>query len=271
MKKIFIALVALFLLSGVAFGANLNDASVAELVADPQGRAVIFDETQVVNIWYTGTARTVGVGVSNSTIINFVEDGVYTGAAFEGAYDSVDTNVATADTVAELVSIINSDTNGNWHASQGRDVTPNTTTYFLVTQNFQAPGNNEAGSVKAVNDTSTSHIMLAGFAADGHATLRLKQLEETAQGTGVHTIEVWDGSTSVYKRVYPSATIYSGSGSPAAGGLVGVTPLTVAFPGVGICAKGGKGLSVSSGWSTTMAGDSASTENLSIIVDKVKR
>jgi hypothetical protein len=64
---------------------------------------------------------------------------------------------------------------------------------------------------------------------------------------------------------------YSGIGSIASGGNAGVTPLTVTFGDKGLAAVKGKGLCVSSGWSTTQAGDSAATENLSIMVDKVKR
>jgi len=259
--------------------ADMNNAIVGAVYENPQGRSVVYDQSVYVEAWYVG-ASDGRIGVSKSSVghpggcLVFYESGQpITGTRF-GGYSTIDTSQTTADTVDEIVSLINADTSGYFKARRGRDATPNTSTTHIRQSNVSSGmSNRESNTTDVVfNDTSLAHIMTAGFRAKDGYQYRLKWLEETATGTGVHTITVEDDTTIVYRRTYASNFAYNGDNSintsnNSTNPPFGVTPLTINFSNAGssgLCGSPDKTLVVSSRWSETMSGDSDSTENLSI-------
>lgn len=286
MKKICLFLFASLLITSIGFAASLESGQIAELYELNEGRSAIVDQSQIVNIWHTGSS--VGaVGVSATSVgsdisILFYEDGAVITATRFGGSATVDCDANTAEKVA---SLINSDTSKRFKASLGRDATPGTSTahllYLPVVNLYsteQLAMDSEADGISPTTvlkeDLSSSKILRAGFQADERITYRLQSIEETTEGTGVHIIKVWDGERVVYRRVYGSKSEYSGIGTPGASGYIAaVTPLTVNFATLGskgLSARKGQNLTVTSQWSTTQAGTAEQDENLSIIVGNWK-
>lgn len=291
MKRILLSLILALSFATVALAIDSETATVADLTENPYGRSVTYDESELITIWYEGSSSgAVGLsGVTGKTGLMFVfyEDGqpITTGTRF-GGYPTVSLCMvsATSDTVEEVVDLINSDTSDEFFASIGRDATPDMVTYNIIQNTLgvttcqrteeatlDEQDDGTTPNTVYVNDTSASLMMSAGFRPVDRKTYRLKRLEETAQGTGVHTIKVWDGSNIVYRRAYISAEQYTAENVTTANDFdrPGVTPLTISFTDYGakgLSAHKGENLTVTSEWSSTMNGESVEDENLSIIV-----
>ena len=287
MKKYFnLLLAALILCAPMAYAADSETGIIAEAYENPQGRSVVFNQSELVTVWHdSGTAATNGqIGVSGTTAgqnLNLVlyEGGQPITATRFGGFAQISVGFSsTCNTAKKIASLINSDTSGFFKASVGRDATPGTAVMHTGTQNISAnlattqrdavngQIENSANRFMLLDDTSSSDRLIAGFRADPKSTYRLKQIEETAQGAGVHTISVWNNEERVYIRTYASKAAYAGT-SMASDRTSGVTPLTIKFTDglKGLAGTKGKNLTVESSWTTSMDGDSESTTNLSIL------
>lgn len=281
MKKL-ILLLSIFLITSFAYAADVETGTVAELYEMPYGRSNIYDESELITVWYVGSS--VGqIGVSATTVgsdatLYFYEDGqVITATRFGGsATVDLDANVASA-----IVSLINSDSSGYFKASLGRDATPGTSVASALYLPVTTLASTEADAwtnadtdvtptTMIKEDSSNALNLRAGFPANSRKTYRLKQLDEVVSGTGTHSIEVWDGETCVWRREYSSTEEYYGRGTAGSAGYQpGVTPLTISFTDFGskgLAAHKGNNLTVTSKWGTTLLGTSAGNANLSIIV-----
>lgn len=270
MKKIFLFVIVSLLLVMSAYAADKDTGTVAELYEHPHGRSVIYDGSELVTIWYTGSSSG-GFGVSGSTAtadleVVFYEDGqVITATRFESeaTIAIASGQLSTSNTVEQLVSKINSDTSGYFKAAQGRDATPGTVLYHLKTGSDVLSGltSTEDASIDAghvlEDDTSSSKQVLSGFKPNSRKTYRLKAIKGNVKGTGDAMIRVWDGKNVVTRLGY-ELTAYNSA-----------TPNIVSFTDYnakGLAATRGKNLTVVTDWSTSLSTDTEAGVNQSIIV-----
>lgn len=253
MRKLLFLLLALFLTVSFGYCADLDSLSVADLAAQPTGRAVVFDEPQLIEIWYTGSSINPMAGVSSNTSLVLYEAGT--------AVDTIST-VGSVDTAEEMVSEI--EVNSGWKAQLGKDAYKALTfsTVMLAANAAAAPSNSDtAVTIKA--DTTAAKFMTCGVQGKTSTINRIKQVEENCQGTGIHTLSVYDGDTRIWRKVYNNVTVYNAA-----------SPVTVKFAdvsqGKGLGGTSGNPLVFKSEWDTTMAGDTAGTEAISIIYDQFK-
>lgn len=260
MKKLLLIILALGLMTAVSFAADVDTGQVAQLYERNYGRSVTASTSELVTIWHTGgTTSNNGFGVSDGTVVLY-EDGIaITATRFQSAanidYPRLD--------VEGVVNRINADTSGYFKAAIGRDATPGTSTanFHTTWVNMGIAGTEEAaidsGNV-VTEDSDRSQTLRAGFQGNDRTTLRLKQFNDTLQGTGDHAIRVWDGDECVYRRVYEGTAVYNT-----------VTPLTVRFTDYGskgLSAHKGNSLVVESTWTTDVTVATEANSNLSIVV-----
>jgi hypothetical protein len=251
MKKISLLLLALMFTVSVGYCADADSLTVSSLAAQPTGRAVVFDEPQLIEIWYTGSSVNPQLGVSSNTSLLLYE---------AGAVDTTITTVGSTDTAVEVIAEINAQT--GWNARLGKDAY-NALTFstVMLAANAAAVGSNTDTVVRVLADTSAAKFMTCGIQAKDSTVARIKQVEENCQGTGIHTLSVYDGDTRIWRRVYNNVTVYNAA-----------SPVTVKFAdtneGKGLGGSVNKPLVYKSEWDTSMAGDSAGTEAISIIYDQ---
>lgn len=278
-KTLFLLIISLMTVS-FCYAADVETGTVADLYEQSYGRSIVYDKSELLTVWYVGSANA-EIGLSGNTsnnthFLTFYEDGqAITATRFGGGATIA---LYTYNSAEKVASLINSDTSGYWKASIGRDATPGTSLANLVylppigalpaseKVAWENADNAVTPATTFLEDLSNSKILRCGFPANGRKTYRLKQFTESTNGVGAHTIKVWDGETCVYRRVYATSFDYSGSYAGGVSYYERVTPLTVTFGTKGLSAHKGKNLTVTSEWATTMAGDSETNENLSILV-----
>ena len=281
MKRILISLLLALTFCVSAYGADTEKGTVAELYETNTGRSVFADNSEIVTIWYEGSSSG-AIGVSTFTVgststLNFYENGQLITATRFGGSATIDLDANDAE---KVVSLINSETSKVFKANLGRDATPGTSTAHLLYLPVVILLSTEQDAIDAsadgitpntvlLEDTSSALISRAGFVPDLRKTYRLKRIEETMEGTGVHLIKVWDGERVVYRRAYADKTNYSGTGVLGSDTYIAsVTPLTIDFAITtkGLSGRKGKNLTVTSQWNTSQDGTTEEDTNLSIIV-----
>ena len=222
MRKLLFLLLALLFTVSFGYCADLETLQIADLAAVSSGRVVSDNTAILLNIWYTGTGARGQAGVSSNSILQLYEDGSLT---------SLDGHTAAYDTAQELKDYIDGLT--AWGASLGRDyakgVSPSSV--YLAVKDAVDAGTNSGASVPVYLDNSDAQSLTCGIAGDTNTINRLKRLEDNHGVQGNHIIEVWDGSTLIFRRTYTKAAIAT------------ATPLTVDFAS----ATDGKGLTGTKG------------------------
>ena len=284
MKKILSILIVSLTICATAYGADVEAGTVAELYENPVGRSTIADKCELITIWYTGTAQNVRFGVSGNTVIDgsksivFYEDGQeVTDTRWNGAaYAHIAINKSTSDTVTLVVSDINSDSSGYWHAAIGRDATPDTCTQFILPADTKVVSRTEvaakADASVVFEDTSYSKVMRCGLDPESNITYRLKGISQNVRGDGTSSevgeaiyLKVWDGSDIVYRRLYDNDGYQSNNAGVGSSSTVSFCD----YGAKGLCGTKGKGLVVTV-QRATVTGTAEANASMSIIVGQWK-
>lgn len=197
MRKIFLVLVAVLLVTGAAFASDWNSSLNAELSAQNTGRSVATDGSVILQIWYTGSLdNNASVGVSSDTI------NLYTAGT---AGSTVNTASTTYDTPGEIVDYINS--LSGWKAEVGPDSYRDfSVSGAILAQNNASVGSNVDTAVSIYNDASTSLDVTAGVKADATSRIRLKTInQQEASNSDNITIAVYDGNTKIWQKYVTNA------------------------------------------------------------------
>lgn len=218
MRKIFLVLVAILLMTSTAQAIEWTQAMTAEYAAQDKGRAITSDSSVIMNVWYTGSSSTAAVGVSGLTTMLLYSDVT--------AATSTTVSAGTYTTIGAMVDYINS--LAGWHATVGNDAYRAMVSNFMLRENYRAPGDREDNAYTVNLDCSTATFMSCGVLSSvGKSGRIFDYYTHLASATGNMTIDIYEGDTSVYHRFVPSA-LYIGvtTGSSANtvsfdGGLTG--------------------------------------------------
>lgn len=251
-KKLLVILSVLLIATPLmAQDTSFDGLSVAELMATPRGRYNEASGSVAFSVWYDGnSAASIGVsentgyiylfenGTAVTTIPQMNADGFLGIGNPGGAW----VQSTTGGTVQQLVSLINLDTNGDWHAYVGPDATAGTAVWSvanvnssLIVMSQRTPGRTESAPTGIKSDTSQQDALMVGVRAKAGAANRILQIDASGfsdfpQGS----IEVWDDTGQIYGKVYILPTDTTGAGPRTA--LIGeVSPETITFtaPGIG--------------------------------------
>ena len=197
MKKLFLVLVSILLLAGVAQAVDFDQAITGEFAAQNTGRSVVTDSSVLLRVWFDGGLdHNASVGVSADTIILY-EDGAST--------YTVDTASTSYDTPGEIAGYINDQT--GWHALVGPDAYDDySCSAGLIASNNAYVGSNVASCASLWDDSSISTKWLVGVAKDDISQFRLKNINaEIASLSDNITIDVYDGNTRIWRKYITNA------------------------------------------------------------------
>ena len=265
MKKLYLVLISILLLTGAAQAAEYTQAITAELSAQNVGRSRVTDASVILKVWNT-TLESPGVGVSDSTsLILYTNRITPTGI-------TIDSAAAALDTVGEVVDYINTnlstDSTVRFYASVGNDAYRDLSTTNLLPANISVPGATKALASTVANASSRS--LSVGVEDLGGMTPRLKSITSSLPlaATGDITISVYDGNTRVWRKyisnsAYNSATANSASANSVTFAEGNGKGLSVT-KGNALCVEATTGVNVRAGT------DDLAINSISIVYDQYK-
>lgn len=219
---------------------------VADLLAIPQGRMTSVTDNVAVSIWYNGTtAATLGVSHTTSDIYLYEDGGTVTTLNGLAASQYIDISQTSGNTAGEIATIINSDTNGAWHAFVGPDATDGT---VITGKQLNARiatvavNRNETDPTELTFDTATVDRMSCGIRGDTGDANRLRSFEVSPFGdtAGGVEIEVWNDSEMIYTTNGELPTDNTTTTLPVGE----ISPTSVEFDAPGLGADFGDGICV---------------------------
>jgi len=268
MKKLFLVLISLLLLTGVANSVEWTQAMTADYAAQNTGKSVATASSVLLRVYYRGTGLNPSVGCSADSVVLYDD----------GAADLTTSTIAAAtNTVAELVAAINAD--ADWVAIAGPDSYGNypidgaviaSEAGVTTGQGINTYVGSTLASARGIYlDSSTARGMTCGVEADQTAVIRLKDLDTRIDPTlattvGTITIDVYDGNTLIRRRVIGGGS-YLGTGA-------GTSASTIEFADRGLATTKGNSLCVVVSSSTVITSVEADwrLQNLSITYDKLR-
>ena len=184
----------------------------------------------LLDVYYNDGSSTLAtdaqVGVSGCTTtltLNLYEAGavVTTAARFGNRFNGAIEIPNEQLTIQDIVSAINNDTSGYWHAKVGRDAYPTMPAAYLVDRNVVDANVPSGTPVELKVNPDRMGGISVGVDAEEDARIRLKKVSEstgTSTGNVCHWIDFYDGGTCVYtytctqaNTAVVSSTIYDTS------------------------------------------------------------
>lgn len=280
MNRIFVIIAVLVLCAGTAFAGNLNDLQTADLAANATARSRVSDSSVLIKIWNTNAnTNPARVIVTNNTTLALIEAGTQMGTDTRfgtsfgymdsGSYTGIITSATTADTIGEVVDIINSDTSGYWKAAVGPDAYRAMSSKYLYPDGDteSTAGSNEDQAAIISGDSSGSSSLTCGIAAKANTVNRIKSITHRLAESGNLQIAIYDGDTKIYRKDISRAVYNSASSTDPSPSTVNFAAVT---NGRGLASSKGNSLVVSA--STGTLGNTQyklSDCNITIVYDQV--
>ena len=204
-KKISLVIISLLILaSPVMAGTGLNDLQVAELMAIPIGRSIGISESVVISVWHTGPESALFSVSGGTGDLTFIEDGaVETTIPQLLTTGIMDVSEATANTVGQIVDLINLDSQGYWHAFAGPDATRGTaiSTHMLNDRSLSAPSISEGSPTEATLDSLLKDYITCGVRGEAGAAPRIVAINASLySAVNAGWIEVWSDTGRLWSE-----------------------------------------------------------------------
>ena len=202
-KRLLVALfVLLFSVSpAIAQSTSADSLLVASLLATPRGRSVGISDNVAYRIYFDGNTTANFSASWNTGQLSFFEDNAVVTTIPQLNAGIMYTDKTTADTVGEIVSLINLDSNGKWHAIQGPDATSGTvaSANTIIDVDLTTIGRNKANALRVFHNNRVQQGMFCGVEPTDGAVNRIEEF--TASGHSLLTtglIEIWSDSERLY-------------------------------------------------------------------------
>lgn len=233
MKKLLI-LLSILLIAPLAFADTPYDEAL--ILAVPQGRMNAVSDSTIISIWYEGNNEClVGVSESTSDIYLWESNAAATTIPQIRSTGFIDVSETSANTVGQVVDLINFDSNGDWKAIVGPDATRGTAIQigYLNRLSVRAPGVDEQNATEITYESSQARGIMTGVKSKEGAYARINSINVSGYSTSVDRgiLQVWDDNEQLYELSIPMASSQRE-----------VSPTTVEFPAPGLGAGKGEGI-----------------------------